>query len=435
MSDATVQHDDVIADGATVVVPHGLDADVADAVARGADAPGPETVVGGVTTAGARLWLQRVTVRDFRNLERVELELPEEGIAVVGENGHGKTNLLEAVYYLQLLRSMRGARDQDVVRFGAAGFFVSARVERRDGAAAAGDIAVGFERAGKRKRAKRDGVEPPRLSDALGALPSVIFSPGDVQLVAGAPTERRRFLDVVLALTSRRYLHALQQYRGALARRNAALRDAARSFGSDRAGSADARVSVWEPALAEHGATLWGERVRWVARVAAEFSALCSAIGERGTARMRYVGQLAAPADAAPERRRDLIADALHEKRAFDMKRGVTHVGPHRDDLALQLDGRELRLFGSAGQQRTAAIALRILEARTLRDAAGAAPLFLLDDPFAELDARRSHRILELLSSAGLGQTVLAVPRSADIPPELTRLERWVIRDGVLKRE
>ena len=381
-----------------------------------------------------RLWLRHLSVRDFRNLERVELDLPEDGIAIVGENGHGKTNLLEAIYYLQLLRSMRGARDQDVVRFGAAGFYVAARVERRDGAPGIGEMSVGFERAGKRKRAKRDGVEPPRLSDALGGLPSVIFSPGDVQLVAGAPSERRRFLDVALALTSRRYLHALQQYRGALARRNAALRDAARSFGTDRAGTADARVSVWEPALAEHGATLWSERVAWASRVAAEFSSLCAAIGERGSARLRYVSALAAPADAPIERRRELLAAALHEKRGFDIKRGVTHAGPHRDDLALHLDGRELRLFGSAGQQRTAAIALRILEARTLRDATGAAPLFLLDDPFAELDARRSHRILELLSSAGLGQTVLAVPRSADIPPELTTLEHWQIRDGVLAR-
>ena len=373
-----------------------------------------------------RLWLRRLTVRDFRNLERVDLELPAEGIALVGENGHGKTNLLEAVYYLQLLRSVRGARDQDLVRFGAAGFHVAARAE--GGAPARREVSVGFERAGKRKRARRDGSEPARLSDALGALPSVIFSPGDVQLVAGAPSERRRYLDVALALTSRRYLGALQSYRAALARRNAALRDAARR------GAGDARVSVWEPALAEHGAVLWAERVAWVERAAPEFERLCAAIGERGAARMRYASALAAPDGAEPSARREILARALREKRPLDLKRGVTHAGPHRDDLELLLEGRDLRLFGSAGQQRTAAIGLRILEATTLRDASEAAPLFLLDDPFAELDARRSHRILELLSSAGLGQTLLAVPRAADIPPELTGLQRWEIRDGMLTR-
>jgi len=123
---------------------------------------------------------------------------------------------------------------------------------------------------------------------------------------------------------------------------------------------------------------------------------------------------------------------ALSQKRSLDVRRGLTHAGPHRDDVELLLDGRDLRLFGSAGQQRTAAIALRMLEAATLRDRSGAAPLFLLDDPFAELDARRSHRILELLGDTGLGQTVLAVPRAVDIPPELTRLQRWNINDGVL---
>jgi DNA replication and repair protein RecF len=133
------------------------------------------------------------------------------------------------------------------------------------------------------------------------------------------------------------------------------------------------------------------------------------------------------------------LLDALAAKRALDVRRGVTHAGPHRDDLELTLAGaegtpRELRGFASAGQQRTAAIALRILEGETLRDACGAAPVFLLDDPFAELDVRRSGRILALLADTGLGQTILAVPRESDIPPELTRLERWRIADGVLTR-
>ena len=107
----------------------------------------------------------------------------------------------------------------------------------------------------------------------------------------------------------------------------------------------------------------------------------------------------------------------------LDMRRGLTHAGPHRDDLELTLDGRELRVFGSAGQQRTAAIALRLLEAETLREHAGAAPLLLLDDPFAELDIRRAAKILQMLEKRGLGQTILAVPREADIPPGLMRLD------------
>ena len=363
--------------------------------------------------------LARLSVRDFRNLERVELELPPEGMVVVGENGHGKTNLLEAAYYLQLLRSARGARDVDLVRFGAQAFHVGADTTGGNGGHG---IGVGFERATKRKRVTLDGAEPPRLSDALGALPAVLCSPRDAALVSGAPAERRRYLDVTLALTSRPYLSALQSYRAALARRNAALRDGL------RASRDEARVAVWEPALAEHGARIWSARVAWVAQHQDRFASVCEAIGERGPASMRYQTSL----DPAEGDVASALARALEAKRALDLKRGLTHVGPHRDDLELTLDGRDLRTFGSAGQHRTAAIALRVLERETLRERRDAAPLLLLDDPFAELDARRSARILELFAGEGAGQTILAVPREGDIPPGLTRLARWRVRHGAL---
>ncbi len=388
--------------------------------------------------------LHRLVARDFRNLERADVAVPAAGLAIVGENGHGKTNLLEAVYYLQLLRSVRGARDVELVRFGAPAFHVAAEADvPAGGGVRARAVGVGFERQGRRKRVRVDGAEQVRLSDALGAVPSVILSPGDVTLVGGSPSERRRYLDVALALTSRPYLAALQGYKGALARRNAALRDALRT------GRGEERAAVWEPALAEHGAVLWAERRRWVASRADAFAALCAAIGERAPVRVRYATALAvrdaaAPADGAAGAAdgpadaaalapvREALAAALAEKRAFDVRRGATHAGPHRDDLEIALGGRELRVYGSGGQQRTAAIALRMLEAATLRDAIGGPPLFLLDDPFAELDARRAHRILGLLDEAGIGQAILAVPRAADIPPELTRLQRVTVRDGAL---
>jgi DNA replication and repair protein RecF len=367
-----------------------------------------------VTPPTARLL--RLTVRDFRNLGHVELAPPADGFVVIGENGQGKTNLLEAIYYLQILRSARGARDQDLVRFGAEGFHIGATVETNG----RHEVGVGFERSGKRKRVRLDGAVPERMSQALGALPAVMFSPADVDLIIGPPNSRRRFLDIVLALTARGYLDALQRYRAALARRNAALREAARS-GRQSTSS----VAVWEPALAEHGALLWRERRAWVENVSDDFERLCNDIGEIGRVRVSYASSLPLNDDPA-----SALASAMEAKRASDLARGLTHVGPHRDDLMITLDGRDLRVFGSAGQQRTAAIALRMLEAATFRERLGRAPLFLLDDPFAELDARRSARILSLLERAGLGQTVLAVPRESDIPSELTRLERLRVVAG-----
>ena len=375
--------------------------------------------------SGPAARLTHLAVRDFRNLAHIELAPSDDGFVLIGENGQGKTNLLEAIYYLQILRSARGARDQDLVRFGAAGFHVGATVETN----ARHEIGVGFERQGKRKRARIDGVVPDRLSDALGALPSVMFSPDDVELVGGSPNARRRYLDIMLALTARGYLNALQHYRAALARRNAALREAARANRLS-----ESSVAVWEPPLAEHGAVLWMERRAWVASVVNRFEELCTEIGEPARVRIRYASSVGATDDPA-----GALTAALAEKRALDLRRGLTHVGPHRDDLVITIAGpdgapHDLRTFGSAGQQRSAAIALRMLEAATFRERTGRAPLFLLDDPFAELDARRTSRILAMLARDRLGQTMLAVPRESDIPSELTGLERLRVADGSIAR-
>ena len=367
-----------------------------------------------------RIRLDKISIREFRNLERVDLELPPDGTVIVGDNGHGKTNFLEAIYYLQIMRSIRDARDQDLTRFDTTGFHISAHAHTSE----AHEISVGFDRGTRRKKVSIDGTEVRRLSDALGALPSVMFSPRDLELVSGPPTERRRYLDLVLALTDRKYLQSLQHYRANLARRNAALRNATRH------GSAanEQQIAVWEPALAEHGSVLIEARAKWVRDSSADFSDRLQGIGEKGNAQMRYVSPF-----AESEARHDVLLAAFEEKRALDLRRGITHVGPHRDDLELTLDGRDLRLFGSAGQQRSAAIALRLLEAATLRKHAAAEPLLLLDDPFAELDIRRAGRILVMLEERGLGQTILVVPREADVPPGLMKLDRFQITDGAIK--
>lgn len=359
--------------------------------------------------------LDRLSIRDFRNVERAELVFPSDGVVIVGNNGHGKTNILEAIYYFQLLRSVRGARDADLVRFGAPAFHLHATVTTNG----EHELSAAFGRG--KKRVIVDGAEAKRLSGALGALPAVVISPRDVALVTGSPSERRRYLDVALALTSPRYLNALQTYRAALARRNAALRGVARGFQSDES------VAVWEPTLATSGAVLLAERVAWMDSHGGTYTHLTAAIGESEPMTMRYVTSVSSPSDAADE-----LSDTLARKRMLDIRRGLTHTGPHRDDIALQIGGHDVRTFGSGGQQRTAAITLRLLEAATLKARVGTDPLLLLDDPFAELDVRRSSRILALLQEAVTGQTILTVPRAGDIPGNLSRLSRWTISAGAV---
>ena len=368
---------------------------------------------------GAAARLTALAVRDFRNIAFAELAIPADGLVVVGDNGQGKSNLVEAIAYLRLQRSLRGARDRDLIRFEAPALHLAASLT----GVTAHRATVGVDRSG-RKKVTLDGAEPEKLTDALDALPSVSFSPRDVDLIAGAPAERRRYLDITLALTSPQYLHALRRYRAALVRRNAALRDAAkRERNAKRA--AVAAVAAWEPALAEHGGVLVEARRRWVSERGAMFTARSAEIGEAAAASMRYAGSAADAPDP-----RATLTEQLEKGREHDLRRGLTHAGPHRDDLLLLLDGRDLRVVGSAGQHRTAAIVLRMLESATHADATGVIPLLLLDDPFAELDRRRTARILTLLEAQGVGQCILCVPRADEIPERFTRLERWTVREG-----
>lgn len=366
----------------------------------------------------AAVHLHRLTIRNFRNIVQAEVEAPRAGFVLVGDNGQGKTNLLEAIYYLHLFRSLRGARDAELVRFGATAFHVAAHLD----GASHDVVRAGFERATGRKKIVLDDVECARLSDALGALPCVAFAPSDVGIVGGAPALRRRFFDVALATTSRRYLLALQQYRHALAQRNAALRSAgARSL-----------APVWETALAQHGAVLREERMAWVQWARARITALGEALGERAALAVRYRSAVEVSDGAPEETVREALRLALERHREGDIERGATHTGPHRDDLDIRVGGHALRHFGSAGQQRTAAIGLRLLECEWYRERMAREPLVLLDDPLAELDRDRGGRVLALLTARERGQSVLAVPRADDIPEAWTALSRLRVREGAV---
>lgn len=368
---------------------------------------------------GSAARLRRLVVRDFRNLADVSIDVPAPGLALVGDNGHGKTNLLESVYYLHLFRSLRGARDVELVRFGTAAFHVSATADGTRW----NQIGAGVERETGRRRIMLDGVPCDRVIDALGALPSVAFSPSDVALVAGGPSARRRWLDVTLASTSARYLAALRDYRAALAQRNAALRARSRAV----------PVTVWDAALVTHGTTLTLARagfLSWARMRSAEYA---HNLGERGTFELRYRAGETIPPDAGEAQVREAITDSLAACLERDTERGMTHHGPHRDEVDLRLDSVALRRFGSAGQQRTAAIALRMLECAWHRERGSGEPLLLLDDPVAELDRGRAARVLELLTSEAAGQVLLAVPREDDIPAALTSLSRRRVREGTVE--
>jgi len=369
--------------------------------------------------------LSTLGLRHFRNLRSQDLEVPAEGVALVGDNAQGKSNFLEAIYYLETLRSFRGARDEQMVAFGEDVFRIVGTTEAdRDEEHRGTQVAAAFQKKGKRKKVTIDGSEPDRLGDALGHLSAVIFSPADVDLVSGGPAERRRFLDIVLSLNQPGYLTALQQYRTSLQRRNASL----------KAGDPASLVAVWNDGLVRAGAAVIAARHGWVTARCASFGEYYRRVSDGATARMTYRSSVPLSDEVDEESAAAAFRDALSSSGERERRMGVTVVGPHRDDVRLQLEGEEsdldLRDYGSGGQKRTAALALRLVEAQTIRDRRSRKPLILLDDVFAELDGGRSERILELMDSEDTGQVVLTAPKDSDVRLRGDRLPRWRIRAG-----
>jgi DNA replication and repair protein RecF len=292
-------------------------------------------------------------------------------VALLGANAQGKSNFLEAVYYPVVFRSFRGALDRAVAAFGGPGFHVEAKVE----GAAAGLVAATWQAAGRRKRILVDQAEPARLAEAVGQWLAVAFVPSDLGLASGPATQRRQYLDRLLSLADAGYLRALSRYRAALAQRNSALRQGRSEL-----------AWAFDPPLAAAGAEVVRARKRWAEEAADWFAAEFECLGEREPAMLEYRGtpELAEQGAWSAE---------LEAARGTDRSRAMTTVGPHRDDLALGIGGRPLRDFGSTGQQRSAAVALKLIEIGTLRQARGTEPGLLLDDVFAELDRERQRRL------------------------------------------
>ena len=369
----------------------------------------------------------RLVLRHFRNLCNQELELPPEGVALVGDNAQGKSNFLEAIYYLETLRSFRGARDDQLVRFGEDVFRIVGTATTDEPGGQAVEVVAAFQKKGRRKKVSVDGQTVDRLTDALGRLSAVIFSPADVELVSGGPSERRRFLDIVLSLNEPGYVKALQDYRNILQRRNAALK-------SHASGS---EVAAWSPGLVRSGAVVMEARGRWVVEKRDAFGRYYERVSDEARAVMTYRPDISVPEKAGREEIETAFREALRDSAERERRRAVTVVGPHRDDVRLHLededDELDLRDFGSGGQRRTAAIALKLVEAMTIREERSRNPMILLDDVFAELDPGRSERILDLMENEEIGQVVLTAPKDADVRIRQDRLARWRIADGVIE--
>lgn len=344
------------------------------------------------------LRVERIYARGFRNLEDLDLS-PGPGFNVLhGENGAGKSNVLEAIYYLGSLRSFRGARTDDLVRIGTGEAILKAKVSS-EGVQRVLSVGLSRERP---RRAAIDGKRPRSMAAWRGAAPMVLFFPGQLELAAGGAQGRREFLDRMLEQMDSVYGSSLTSYERALRSRNRLLKEEA----PDRRS-----IAAFDELLAEHGAVVAKARARLLDELAPRVQRAFEEIsGSETSVSMTYRSRV------APER--GAIREALARALPKDRARGFTADGPHADDVAITIARVPARHHASQGQNRAIVLALKVAELDVTAERLGKTPVLLLDDVSSELDRSRSRRFFELL--AGLGGQVFLT----------TTLPEYVLLEG-----
>lgn len=335
----------------------------------------------------SRFRAEHVELVDFRNYAHTNVTLDPGFNVIHGANAQGKTNFLEALFLLSSTRLLRGMRDGEAVRDSCERAIIKATLGETGT-----ELAITLQ-AGIRKRALINGMALPRAADLIGRMPCVCVSTADLPIVAGEPGDRRLFLDFELSQLYPAYLSKLSHYRRALDQRNALLRLA------NEQGVSDDVFDPWEVQMAESGAAMRASRnsfVRALSPVAYETQA---ALGGGELIELEYIQK-----DEAQDE--STLLEAFSKSRARDTARGTTSIGPHRDDVLIKVGGREARLFGSQGQQRTAMISIKLASLTLSSEVLGAPALLLLDDIFSDLDENRRARLTEWIPDHA-GQTIL----------------------------
>ena len=362
--------------------------------------------------------ITELTLRSYRSYETLHLAF-DPGVQIfLGANAQGKTNIIEALYYAAFGRSHRTSSDAELIRVGADGAHIGLSFRRHD---VPGELSFTFAR-GARRRITYAG-ESLRQRDLVGLLPMVLFSPEDLFLVKGAPALRRRYLDAELSQASPAYYGELLRYTRILKQRNAVLKDIRERL------AAPEELPPWDAQLARSAAYIVTRRIAAVAQLGALSARVQAVLAAGEELALAYEIAGAGAEDFAE----DDMTESLHlwynkmlcEGRARDIARAATGVGPHLDDLVLRVGGMSLRSYGSQGQQRTGALALKLAELFYLQENIGEAPILLLDDVMSELDADRRRALLDFIRHEHI-QTFITATDAAYFPAERMGTYRYV---------
>ena len=340
------------------------------------------------------MYIESIELKNYRNYEYLYIELDPATNILYGDNAQGKTNILEAAYLCGTTKSHRGSRDREIIRFGQEESHIRMMV-RRDGISRKIDVHL---KKNKSKGIAVDGIPIKKASELFGIVNLVFFSPEDLNIIKNGPGERRRFLDMELCQLDKIYLQDLAGYNQVLNQRNKLLKDI--SFSPRLADTLD----VWDMQLVHYGKKIIAARERFIGELNGMIRELhASLTGGRESIYLNY----------EPNVEEELLEERLAASRDRDLKFKQSSVGPHRDDFCVQVNDIDIRKFGSQGQQRTAALSLKLSELALVKKRIGENPVLLLDDVLSELDSSRQnyllqsiHQIQTLITCTGLDEFV-----------------------------
>lgn len=334
------------------------------------------------------MYCKKISVANFRNIEKCEVEFAPGVNILYGENAQGKTNLIEAIFYSSVCRSFRASNVGEMIRFGEKSAEISLDYTdaKRDN-----NIKIRFI-GDKKKIAEKNHLRAEKMSDIVGSFRAVLFCPEHLSLIKDGPSERRNYLDIAISRISQRYIRALQRYNYFLKQRNALIKSAYH----DRA-AFDATVSLWSEKMAQDAAAVSKMRYEFVCRIAPIVNdCLYRMTGEREQTEMLYRGSAGLKDDEYldTELVTEKYIELLSSSHDREIAAGATLWGVHKDDVEIKLNGKNARIFASQGQQRSLALSLKLAEGEVCREEFGDYPVFLFDDVFSELDDTRRDSLL-----------------------------------------
>ncbi len=339
------------------------------------------------------MYIERIKLNNFRNYKQLDLELNKNINIIYGDNAQGKTNILEAIFLCSFGKSFRTSKEKEMIMFNEDKSFVEVFYQKKD---RDGKIKIEI---GNRKQVSLNGIKLKKLSELLGNMNIVIFTPEDINILREGPTKRRRFLDIMIGQLRPNYVYNLNMYLKTLEQRNNYLRQIKEE------NKAEELLGIWDEKLAEYGEKVYLYRKEFIEKISNKINVIHSKITEeKEILKIEYISNC---------ENKDQYLKELKERRKLDIIKGFTTKGVHRDDFMIYINEKEVSTYGSQGQNRTAILSLKLSELNVIYDEIGEYPILLLDDFMSELDEKRRKNFLNNIKNT---QVILTGTEKIELP-------------------